>query len=93
MLRIDHEKWGQNLLDLYERAVKEPHARSRERFMALYEIARGQTNATTWATEIGRHFQSVQSWIHTYNEHGPDALTFRHTGGWTPLLVRRTGRG
>ena len=92
MLRIEHEKWGQSLPDLHDRAVKAPHARTRERFMALYEIARRGTNATIWAAEVGRHFQSVQSWIHAYNEHGPDALTFRHTGGWPPLSLPRPAR-
>lgn len=92
MLRVEHEKWDQSLSDLYDRAVKAPHARTRERFMALYEIAARGTNATIWAAEVGRHFQSVQSWIHTYNEHGPDALTFRHTGGWAPLFHPRPAR-
>lgn len=72
--------------------MKAPHARTRERFMALHEIAGEQTNATVWATEIGRHFQSVQSWVHAYNEGGPAALTFRHTGGWTPLFLKRPAR-
>jgi Homeodomain-like domain len=92
MLRIEHEKWNQSLADLYDRAVKAPHARTRERFMALYEIAGRGTNPTSWAAEIGRHSQSVQSWVHAYNEHGPDVLTFRHTGGWVPLFVRRPAR-
>ena len=25
-------------------------------------------------------------WVHTYNEKGPDALTYRRTGGDAPLL-------
>ena len=92
MLRVEHEKWGQSLLDLYDRAMKAPHARTRERFMALHEIAGQRANATGWAAEIGRHFQSVHSWIHAYNEGGPDALTFRHTGGWAPLFRSRPER-
>jgi hypothetical protein len=89
MLRVEFEKWGQSLADLYDTAVNAPHARTRERFMSLYEVARRETNATTWAAEIGRHFQSVQSWIRAYNELGPDALIFRHTGGWVPLFRRK----
>jgi hypothetical protein len=92
MLRIEHEKWQQSVSDLYDCAVNAPHARTRERFMALYQIAGQRANATVWAEEIGRHFQSVQSWVHAYNEQGPDALTFRHTGGWTPLFVRKLAR-
>ena len=92
MLRIENEKWEQSVWDLYDRAVNAPHARTRERFMALYEIASRETNATIWATEIRRHFQSVQSWVHAYNEHGPDALIFRHTGGRTPLFLSKPAR-
>lgn len=87
MLCVEHEKWDQTVSDLYDLAMKAPHARTRERFMALYEIAKRRTNATLQAAEIGRHFQSVQSWVHTYNEHGPDALTFRRTGGRAPLFL------
>jgi hypothetical protein len=90
MLRVNHDKWGQSVSELRELAVSAPHQRTRERFMALYEVADGRSNATTWAADNGRHFQSVQSWIHTYNEHGPDALSFQHTGGWRPLFVQRT---
>ena len=64
----------------------------RERFMALCEIADQEANATVWASKIGRHFQSVQSWVHAYNERGPEALTFRHTGGWTPLFLPKPAR-
>ncbi|MFI5298707.1 MAG: helix-turn-helix domain-containing protein [Polyangiales bacterium] len=67
-------------------ATKAPHARTRERFMAFYEIACGHLNATTWATASGKHFQTVMSWVHRYNERGPEAVAYRHTGGWpTPF--------
>jgi hypothetical protein len=89
MLHIEHEKWSQTLFDLRHQAVHAEHRRTRERFMALHEIAKGETNATRWAEDNGRHFQSVQSWIHAYNERGPDGVVFRHAGGWTPLFVRK----
>lgn len=89
MLRINHAKWRQDISDLRDLAVSASNERTRERFMALYEIADGRTNATLWAKDNGRHFQSVQSWIHAYNESGPEALFFRHTGGWVPLFVRQ----
>ncbi len=90
MLRVDYTKWGQDVSDLRDLVVSAPNLRTRERFLALFEIADGKSNATVWARENGWHFQSVQSWIHAYNEHGPDALVFRHTGGWPPLFVRRS---
>jgi hypothetical protein len=89
MLSVDHDKWGQSVSDLRETAVASSHQRTRERFMALYEVADGKSNATSWAVDNGRHFQSVQAWIHVYNEYGPEALCFQHTGGRLPLLTRR----
>lgn len=89
MLRVDYEKWGQSISDLRDLAMNAGHARTRERFMALYEIADGRKNATVWASENRRHFQSVQSWVHAYNNAGADALIFRHTGGWLPFFARK----
>jgi Helix-turn-helix domain len=92
MLQVEHEKWGQSVSDLREGALKAPHPRTRERFLALCEIAAQQGNATALAIKIGRHSQSVQSWVHAYNERGPEALTFRHAGGWPPLSLPRPAR-
>ncbi len=50
--------------------------------MALYEIARGNENATTWALSAGKHWQTVMDWVHRYNDGGPAAVAYRHTGGW-----------
>jgi hypothetical protein len=89
MLHVEHEKWNQTLSDLRHEAVYAKHPRTRERFMALYEIANGGTNAVRWADDNDRHFQSVWTWIHSYNERGPAGVVFRHAGGWTPLFVRK----
>ena len=61
--------------------------RRRERFQALYLIASGRFHATTCAARIGWHDETVLGWVHRYNEHGPDALTYRRTGGRAPLLT------
>jgi hypothetical protein len=88
MLSVQHDQWNQTLFDLRHQAVHAEHRRTRERFMALYEIALG-TNATQWAEKNGRHFQSVQAWVRSYNARGPEGVAFRHAGGWTPLFVQR----
>jgi len=88
MVRVEMAKWGQTLEDLRRASVQTAHRRSRERFQALYLIASGQFNATTCAAHIGRQDETVLGWIHRYNEHGPDALTYRRTGGRAPLLTR-----
>ena len=86
MVRVALQKWGQNLDHLRRLALKAPHSRTRERFLALSLIADGTHNATSWATQFGRHDETVLEWIHTYNTQGPDALIYRRTGGPTPLL-------
>ena len=89
MIRPDVIKWNQTPDDLRRLATEAEHPRTRERFLALYMIATDQSNATEWAKQIGRNDESVMGWVHQYNQSGPDALIYRHTGGVTPLLRRR----
>ena len=89
MVRVEMVKWGQTLEDLRRASVQAAHRRSRERFQALYLIASGRFNATACAAHIGRHDETVLDWVHRYNEHGPDGLAYRRTGGRAPLLTRR----
>ena len=80
-------KWGQTPEDLRRASVQAAHRRSRERLQALYLIASGRFNATTCAAHIGRQDETVLGWVRRYNECGPDALTYRRTGGRAPLLT------
>jgi len=84
VLRIDHERWGQTLADLRCLALTTPHARSRERLLALHDIAQGAC-ATHIATRTGRHPQTVMGWLHGYNKYGPEVLAYRRTGGRPPF--------
>ena len=38
MLRVDYARWGQTPEDLRHLAVSAPHARTRERALALFDI-------------------------------------------------------
>jgi transposase len=87
MVRVEMSKWDQTLEDLRHASVDTAHRRSRERFQALYLIASGRFNATTCAAHIGRQDETALGWVHRYNEHGPDALTYRRTGGRAPFLM------
>ena len=71
------------LADLRGLALTAPHARSRERFLALYDIAQG-TSATYVAACTGHHLQTVMGWPHRYSEHGPDAPPYQRTGARPP---------
>jgi Helix-turn-helix domain len=86
MLSVDHARWGQTLEDLRRLAVSAPHPRTRERFLALYDITQESRGATRVAARTGRHPQTVMGWLHTYNAHGPEALVYRRTGGRPPFV-------
>ena len=88
MIRPDTTKWNQTPDDLRRLATESPHPRTRERFLALYQIATQQTNATQWAEQIDRCDECVMGWVHVYNERGPEAMTYRRTGGTSPFLRR-----
>src|SRR6187200_3739185 len=51
--------------DLRHVALSAPHARTRERALALYEITQGSC-ATRVAARTGRHPQTVMGWVHAY---------------------------
>lgn len=88
MVHPDMAKWGQGLSDLRRLSIESEHARTRERFLALYMIGGGQTNATRWAAEIDHTKETVLGWVHTYNRAGPEALSYRRTGGRPPFLPK-----
>lgn len=85
MLRVACERWGQRPEDLRALAVSAAHQRSRERFLALYRLTAGG-GAAAVAQEMGRHEQSVRKWVHAYNAGGPDAVSYRQTGGRRPFV-------
>jgi hypothetical protein len=87
MLSVDHARWGQTPEDLRRLAMSAPHPRTRERFLALYDITQQSCGATRVAARTGRHPQTVMGWLHAYNAHGPDALVYRRTGGRPPFAL------
>ena len=90
MLRVDCARWGGTAEDLRHLALSAPHARTRERALALFEITQGSC-ATRVAARTGRHPQTVMGWVHAYNAQGPDTLAFHRTGG-RPPFARRSQR-
>lgn len=87
MLKVNLETWQQTPEDLREQALQASHPRTRERFLALYDMTQG-TPATQVAHQTQRNPQTLMEWVHRYNTEGPEALMFRHTGGRPPLCLR-----
>ena len=77
---------GQTPADLRELAMSASHLRTRERFLALYEITQ-ESCATRVAAQARRHPQTVMEWLDRYNTRGPEALAYQRTGG-RPLFAR-----
>ena len=108
MVRVDCARWGGTAEDLRHVALSAPHARTRERALALYGplLSTGPCSlralalyeitqgscATRVAGRTGRHPQTVMGWVHAYNAQGPDALGFRRTGGRPPFALRSRRR-
>ena len=94
VLRIDYARWGQTPEetpeetpeDLRDLALSAPHARTRERALALFDITQHRC-ATQVAGRTGRRAHTVMSWVHAYNQGGPAALAFRRTGGRRPFFA------
>ena len=84
MLHVDCARWGQAPEDLRRLATSAPHQRTRERFLALYEATQ-ESCATRVAARTRRHPQTMMEWLHLYNTRGPEALTYRRSGGRPPF--------
>ena len=87
MLAVDYTQWSQTPEDLRVLSLEAKHPRTRERFLALYEITQG-SYPTKIANHTNRHYQTVMKWVHQYNTQGPEAIKFRHTGGHPPFAKR-----
>src|SRR5919107_2706982 len=85
VLRVDYARWGQTPEDLRHLALNAPHARTRERALALFDITQHRC-ATQVALRTGRRAHTGMDWVHAYIQGGPAALTFRRTGGSPPLF-------
>src|SRR3954451_2326199 len=87
VLRVDCARWGQTPEDLRHLALSAPHARTRERALALLDITQHRC-ATQVAVRTGRRAHTVMEGVHASNQGGPAALTFRRTGGRRPFFAR-----
>src|SRR3954451_14377134 len=85
MLRVEHARWDQTPADLRELAMSASHPRTRERFLALYEITQ-ESCATRVAERTRRHPQTVIQWLHPYTT--PAALTYQCPGRRPPFARR-----
>ena len=87
MLTVDYSRWGQDPDILRVLGLNADHPRTRERFLALYEICEDKS-ASQVGRETGRNPQTVMDWVHRYHTVGPAVLVYQQTGGRSPFLPR-----
>ncbi len=92
MLQICYEQWGQTADSLRDQALNSPHPRTRERFLALFEITCGK-NATQISRETGRNHQTVMGWVHRYNQTGPKACCTAVLVAASPFFAQKSPKG
>ena len=88
MLQVNCQSWGEDSQYLRDLGLNLPHKRSRERFLALYDISLGK-NAAQISKETGRHHQTIISWVHKYNNEGAESLFYKRSEGRLPLFLSK----
>lgn len=80
MLKVNYTRWNQTPQALRQQALEAEHPRTRERYLALYEIALGKS-ANQVSMDIKRRPETVTEWVHNYNLKGHNGIIYRRTGG------------
>lgn len=77
------ERWNLDVKAVRERMYRAPTPRERERWHALWLLARGWS-ATQVAEALERDAHTVGSWAERFRQEGPAGLAFEQTGGPPP---------
>lgn len=84
MLKVLYTQWNQTPECLLALSIHAAHSRTRERFSALYQVALGRSPVAV-AKGLERRHDTVTGWINRYNSGGPEAMSYRRTGGRPPF--------
>lgn len=77
------DQWKLDLPTVRELVYRAPTPRERERWHALWLLARGSTAAKV-AAALGRDPHTVGEWRARFCRDGPASITFEQTGGSPP---------
>lgn len=83
------ERWQMDLSQVRRRMYRAPTPRERERWHALWLLARGWA-AVEVAEALDRDAHTIGKWLDGFREAGPDGLIFEQTGGSPPSLARKS---
>lgn len=68
-------KWGLWTEEFKQRAKKSSHPREKEKWLALSWVSEGMPKAEVGRL-LGRHYNTIISWIDLYNEYGPERMAY-----------------
>jgi transposase len=83
------ERWKLDAGEVRERMYGAPTRRERERWHALWLVARGWSAAQV-AEALERDPHTVGEWLAQFRRGGPAALAFEQTGGSPPPSTGRS---
>ena len=81
------ERWKLDVRQVRERMYRAPTPRERERWHALWLLARGWSAAQV-AAALERDPHTIGEWVAAFGRSGPAALAFEHSGGSPPPSAR-----
>lgn len=85
------EKWRLDLGKVREGVYRSATPRERERWHALWLLARGWSAAQV-AEALERDSHTIGDWLEAFREAGPAGLVFEQTGGSPPPSAKRHRR-
>ena len=77
------ERWKLDERQVRDRMYRAPTPRERERWHAIWLVARGWSAARV-AEALERDAHTIGEWLAQFRESGPAGLTFEQTGGSPP---------
>jgi transposase len=79
--------WHLDVKAVRERMYNAPTPRERERWHAVWLLARGWSAAQV-AGALERDAHTIGDWVEEFRQKGPAGLVFEQTGGSPPPLTR-----
>lgn len=84
-------QWQLDVGAVRERMYRAPAPRERERWHAMWLLARGWSAAQV-AEALERDAHTIGNWIEAFQQEGPTGLAFEQTGGPPPPSNRASKR-
>jgi transposase len=85
------ERWQLDVKAVRGQVYRAPTPRERERWHALWLLARGWSAAQV-AKALERDAHTIGDWLEDFRERGPAGMSFEQTGGTPPPSARESKR-